>query len=128
MKAPDVVVAIFCKENKILLQYRINTPRAPGHWGLPAGTVERGETGKAAITREMRGELNVCFVPEHAPNFSYGSKGDKRFDAYVVQDYSGVITNNEPQHCRELKWFELDDLPDPLTLPTIELLRLYRNS
>jgi ADP-ribose pyrophosphatase YjhB (NUDIX family) len=128
MSSPDVVAAIFLAEGKILLQYRVNTPRSPLHWGLPAGRVEPGETGSEAISREMIEELGVSVVPTGGPDFSCTNEGGKRFDAYLVEDYTGEITNNEPEHCRELRWFELDDLPDPLALATAEILRLYRNS
>jgi ADP-ribose pyrophosphatase YjhB (NUDIX family) len=126
MIPPDVVAAIFPKQNKILLQFRINTPRSPLHWGLPAGRVEPEETGGAAISREMMEELGISFVPTGGPDFSCTSEGGRRFGAYVVGGYTGEITNNEPQHCGELAWFDLDELPDPLTPATAELLRIYR--
>jgi 8-oxo-dGTP diphosphatase len=126
MNPPDVVAAIFEAQGKILLQYRINTPRSPLHWGLPAGTVEPGETGCEAITRDMAEELGVSFVPKGGPDFFCTSEGGKRFDAYMVKCYTGEIINNEPQHCGGLAWFVLGELPDPLTRATAELLRLYQ--
>ena len=125
MNSPDVVVAIFREQNKILLQYRINTPRSPQHWGLPAGTVEPGETGQAAINREMMEELGVSFTPTREPDFSLVTEGGKRFDAFVVDRYSGTLTNKEPFYCRELAWFNVYVLPTPLTPATAELLRLF---
>ena len=125
MSPPDVVVAIFQVSTKVLLQYRINTPRSPEHWGLPAGTVESDETGSEAIHREMREELGVCFTPSTDPEYSCIAENGKRFDAYIVHNYQGTIRNTEPQFCRELSWFELDELPAPLTSASSQLLQVH---
>ena len=125
MDSPDVVVAIFREPGGVLLQYRINTPRSPEHWGLPAGTVEPGETAENAIHREMKEELGISFTPVRGPEYSCSADGGKRFDAFIVDSYTGVISNEEPMYCREHQWFQLDDLPDPLTPATQELLRMY---
>jgi len=122
---PNVVVAIFQEESKVLLQYRINTIRSPEHWGLPAGTVEPGETGAAAIHREMAEELGVSFTPQRSPEYSCTVEGGKQFDGYIVDTYQGIINNREPEYCKELAWFELKQLPSPLTSATVELLRLH---
>ncbi len=127
MSSPDVVAAIFEEDRGVLLQFRINTPRSSQHWGLPAGTVEPGETAEAAIHREMKEELGVSFTPTRKPDFSCNAEGGRRFDAYVVESYAGVITNRDPMQCRELAWFQLDDLPEPLTPATEKLLRMYSN-
>lgn len=126
MSPPDVVVAIFQANSEVLLQYRVNTTRSPEHWGLPAGTVEPGETGLAAIHREMLEELGVSFMPQRVPDYSCVAENGKRFDAYIVHGYTGSICNREPGFCRELAWFELDELPAPLTPATSELLRMHR--
>ena len=128
MNAPDVVAAIFHEQGRILLQYRISTPRWPLHWGLPAGGVESNETGPAAISREMMEELGVTFNPRGEPEFSCISEGGKRFDAYVVRHYLGRIVNNESLFCGELGWFDLNELPEPLTSTTSDLLRFFRDT
>jgi len=122
---PDVVVGIIQKYGEILLQYRINTPRCPNHWGLPAGTVESKESGAGAIHREMMEELGISVTTSLSPVLTCIEEGNKRFDAYLIDSYKGELRNNEPQFCRELSWFNPDQLPSPLTPATARILSDY---
>ncbi len=79
-----------------------------------------------AIHREMMEELGVSFTPQRGPDYSYTSDDGKRFDAFVVNRYTGVITNREPTFCNEIAWFEINQLPKPLTTATEGVLQMHR--
>ncbi len=122
---PDVVAAILFSEGRVLLQYRINTSRAPCHWGLPAGRVEAGETPDQAVHRELGEELGIRFDPQLPPVLVYTAEGGERFDVFLVTEYAGEIANKEPHRCAELRWCALDELPQPMTSATAAILRAF---
>lgn len=60
-----VAAIIAVQELGYLLQLRDDRAGIwyPGHWGLFGGTAERGETGEAALRRELAEELSLVGVP-----------------------------------------------------------------
>jgi 8-oxo-dGTP diphosphatase len=64
IKTPHVTVdAVVMDKGKILLVKRKNIPFI-GQWALPGGFVERGETLKAAVSREALEETGLKVVPQ----------------------------------------------------------------
>ena len=49
------------KEGKILLQFRDNSPNItwPNSWAIFGGGIEKGETPRQAIVRELQEELDL---------------------------------------------------------------------
>lgn len=58
-KEINVVGAIIIQEGKILCAQRGNTKSLPGLWEFPGGKIERNETPRAALARELSEELLV---------------------------------------------------------------------
>lgn len=54
--------AIIIKDNKFLLLKR-NTAVFKNYWNLPGGSVDKGETLKKAVKREVKEETNLSFKP-----------------------------------------------------------------
>jgi 8-oxo-dGTP pyrophosphatase MutT (NUDIX family) len=52
---PSVSAVIFDRRGRLLLQHRADG----GQWGLPGGSVEIGESLKAAVVREVREETGL---------------------------------------------------------------------
>ncbi len=55
----QVVCAVAMRGHRILLARRAPGEHLAGHWELPGGKVEPGESLAAALTREMQEELGV---------------------------------------------------------------------
>jgi A/G-specific adenine glycosylase len=55
----EVVVAVIEKDGRVLLQERPPGGLLAGLWEFPGGKVERGESLKAALRREIREEVGV---------------------------------------------------------------------
>jgi mutator protein MutT len=88
--APVVGVgAVILVEGRVVLVRRARAPMA-GRWTLPGGTVETGETLKAALVREMREEtgldVDVGQVLEVFDRIERDEAGRVRFH-HVIVDY-----------------------------------------
>jgi len=115
---------------EVLLGLRYNTAYS-GHWALPGGHVERGETFAETAMRELREETGLVMKPQaiaspfiswtppipfvHAPVF-FG----------VARDVPRVMPD---EHFSELDYFPISALPEPLFEPSriaIERFQSYR--
>ena len=45
----------------------------------------------------------------------------------VVYKWKGIPTNLEPQKCAELKWFDINNLPDNIMPSTKHTISLFKN-
>ena len=96
---------------EILLALRQNTGRHDGSWSLPGGRVEPGETAKAAIVREAREELGIAVDPEGVRSIDVVEDGSLAVRSFVFHEWEGKVTNCEPEHCAELRWWSRDEIP-----------------
>lgn len=58
---------IVTKNNQLLLAYSNNK----NAWYLPGGKVDKGETSKEALIREVREELNIDLQPDKIENYKH---------------------------------------------------------
>ncbi|MBI5804597.1 NUDIX domain-containing protein [candidate division TA06 bacterium] len=105
------------KEGKILLIHRKDTNR----WGMPAGSVELGESVTEALKREVKEEtgLNVESAepfavysePKYSVTYPNGDQTQIFVIVFRVDEWSGELIgeNDESLSC---DFFGLDDLPD----------------
>lgn len=105
-------------ETFYLLGLRAKHKSGGGQWGLIGGTQEVGEYGENTLARELLEEVNL----EVSLNdiiwdnwFQCVAAEGVHFDhhGYVV-DFNkckGILNNNEPNKCDELRWFKEDELP-----------------
>jgi mutator protein MutT len=118
---PTTVHLFFFRENQVLLIRRFNTGFADGQYSLPAGHLDGGETVIAAAQREAQEEIGVQLEPEniHYSSVMHRLEGDERVDFFVnVSTWIGDPINAEPQKCDEIRWVNVDDLPEN-TIPYI---------
>ncbi len=118
------------KNEKILLMKRGNKCKnEAGYWSEPGGEVEFGETIVESMKREMKEELNVevkiwgCSVyVDHII--------EVESQHWVSVSLIGNISRGEPEimevtKCSEIKWFELEKLPEKITQATKEPIENY---
>jgi mutator protein MutT len=123
---------IFNDEGKVLLSKRGPLAKNErGKWDFPGGAVEFGEKLEDALKREMREEfdidievldfLEVCnhILPEEKQHWI-----SPTFIARVV---SGEPRIMEPGKIEEIGWFNMNDIPRPLTLSSGQNYGAYMN-
>jgi 8-oxo-dGTP pyrophosphatase MutT (NUDIX family) len=106
---------LFLREDRILLLRRFNTGYADGQYSVPAGHLDGGETVLAAAQREAQEETGLRIDLE---NMAFSSvvhrmEDEERVDFFVhVLTWQGEPANTEPDKCDELRWVNIDELPE----------------
>jgi 8-oxo-dGTP diphosphatase len=125
------VGAIVVHENRILIARRGNPPLR-GHWTLPGGVLELGETLIAGVAREVREETGLIVEPvELIDLIDRIHKHECRIQFhYVIADYLCRVTGGELQAASdadEVRWIERAEWNshsalalDPITVRVIE--------
>jgi ADP-ribose pyrophosphatase YjhB (NUDIX family) len=106
---------LFFRGDQVLLLRRFNTGYADGQYSVPAGHLDGGETVVAAARREGREETGVQIEAEDLAFSSvvHRKDGDERVDFFVhVRNWHGEPVNTEPEKCDELRWVNINELPD----------------
>ncbi|PLS84587.1 MAG: ADP-ribose pyrophosphatase [Actinobacteria bacterium] len=124
------VGAIVVDGGRVLLLRRNKEPEA-GLWGIQGGAVEFGETVEAAARRELEEELGVgceivglLGVTDHILPEEGAHWVSPVFLAKIGP--GGTPRNAEPEKHSEIGWFDLDGLPEGVTLPTRSAVTLLR--
>jgi 8-oxo-dGTP diphosphatase len=112
---------ILLNEGKILLQFRDNNPNItwPNSWAIFGGGIEKGETPKQAIIRELQEELDLKIEnPELVLKNKF--KGETRYTfKQVIKDIS-TLKLKEGKKMRFFSKEEILDLKD--VVPSVKKL------
>jgi ADP-ribose pyrophosphatase YjhB (NUDIX family) len=112
---PVTVHLLFFRNNQILLLRRFQTGYRDGEYSVPAGHLDGNESVMAAAAREAREETGVRI---EADDLSFSSvmhriEDEERVDFFVrVARWTGEPVNTEPEKCDELRWADLNSLPE----------------
>lgn len=119
-------------KTKVLLQRRHNTGFMDGKWDLScSGHVEHGESMSQAAAREAKEELGVVISPDKIKFFVFVHKREEERDLtycnpyFVCTEFSGEPRVCEQHKCSEIKWFDLDNLPDDLINDRKQAIKAY---
>jgi 8-oxo-dGTP diphosphatase len=109
-------LGILQQNNKLLFLLRKNTAFFSDHYGLIGGRVEDDESVTNALIREIYEEIGITITKDdtHFVHcLSFKNEQDKAILAVVfkINNWTGEITNKEPEKCAELAWFAPDKLP-----------------
>lgn len=116
------VHAFFIKDEQVLLLKRANTGYMDGHWSVPAGHVDGGESIWKAMQREIKEEVDIEIKKTHQPIhvMHRASGNEERIDYFfLIKDWQGVTKIGESDKCSALEWFKLWQLPEN-TIPYIK--------
>lgn len=107
---------LFDDADRLLLARRAGVSYGSGHWGLPGGHVEDGETLPAAAAREAYEEVGVTVDPATLTPVGmsrYTDAGMAGLDVFFRADSH----QGEPRpvtECDRVGWYALGDLPEPM--------------
>lgn len=123
------VGALIIKNNEVLLLLRNKEPEA-GSWTIIGGKVEFGERIEDAVLREVREEIGVegkivanLGVTNHIMEVEKIHYVSTRF----LVEIEGKPYNVEINSHKDMKWFNVDKLPDNITLTTKEALQAFED-
>jgi 8-oxo-dGTP diphosphatase len=108
----EVVAAVITRDGKILIGQRKRGGRHPLKWEFPGGKVEPGEDSRAALTRELREELNVdAVIGEELDSYevSYGDGIRILLHFYRVTQFQGELRNLDFE---QIMWENPERLPE----------------
>jgi len=115
----SVAAVILDGDGRVLLHQRADN----GHWGIPGGSIELGESVTAAAVREVREETGHIVEVRRIVGV-YSDPGlhqvvcypDGNVVHYVTVVLECAVVGGEPTLCDEtlaLAWCAPDDLPEP---------------
>ena len=129
---PGVRGIVVDPERRVLLQRRSDT----GHWGLPAGVVDVGDSVLDALTKEVheetgltvkRAELfGVYTDPRFSVTYPNGDEVQTFTVAFLVHDWAGQLSADSDE-VTDVRFFPLDALPEKIWPPHRETLDDYRS-
>jgi 8-oxo-dGTP pyrophosphatase MutT (NUDIX family) len=121
------------KGNQVLLSLRQNTGYMDGQYSLVAGHIDGNETLEEAMAREAKEEAGITIRASDL-KFVYlmhrlkDAPEDEYMDVfYEVTNWEGDITNEEPEKCGGLDWFDVTDLPDNTLDYVRHIIQVYPN-
>lgn len=126
--ALKVSTCMIISEHKILLLNRNKEPYM-GWWAFPGGKVEKGESTRDAVIREILEETGLNINPSLYCNLLEDLTDNgllvNQFDLYyhisILHSSHEIIQNNEG----ELEWFYLNAIPQDMVPSDHEILEQY---
>lgn len=113
-------VGASCGRLKVLLQLRTGTGYMDDHWAAAAaGHVERGEDAVSAARREALEEIGVTDLDLEFVTSMQRTRHDLPIDEridffFTARSWSGEPRIVESAKAADLRWFALDELPEPV--------------
>ena len=105
-----VAQLILIRGDKLALGFRQNVKSENNVWGFPGGRQEAGETIEMTAMREAYEEVGV--VPAQLTVLcTITDSRDIEHTFFMCEQWQGDLRNCELERCREVKWFDIHDLP-----------------
>lgn len=118
-------------KEEILLQKRQNTGYMDGYWDFSAtGHVEDGEPMKAATIREASEELGIQIDYDDLEfvTLIHKNKGAIYYNGYFkAEKWINEPKINEPEKCEQIKWFDINNLPQNIIDDRLNAIESYKN-
>ncbi len=134
-----VGIMILNKKGEVLLGHRNDDPikassdlHGEGCWTFPSGKLDFGETLINGAARELLEETNL--VADKSKTILLSITEEIRQDTHYItagflcKDFTGELKTMEPEEITEWKWYNLDNLPVNLFLPSAKMVKAYLNN
>lgn len=121
-----VTAAILLRGGDVLLARRPAGGHLAGHWELPGGKVEPGETPEECLARELAEELGIQAVigSRFAESIHVYPHAVTHLLAFLVTTWTGEFQLHVHDGLRWVRLRELDELPQaPADIPILRRLR-----
>lgn len=120
--------ALFDSSGRVLITQRPQHKQLGGLWEFPGGKVEPGEAPEAALSRELKEELDLTVEPDALDPFAFASHAYPDFHLlmplYVATRFGGVI-KLEPNSAQDARWVKPADLPS-IAMPPADVVLVKR--
>ena len=104
---------ILRRNNSILLMRRYNTGWNDGNYALMGGHVEDEENPVDAVIREAKEELALDLRKENLEyKMTMPVYPDHIYIYFECKNFDKEPVNNEPNECDDIRFFQIDNLPD----------------
>ncbi|MCX5385607.1 NUDIX domain-containing protein [Streptomyces sp. NBC_00083] len=127
-----VIVHDTATDRVVLLQRGEHAKFGRGLWDLPVGKSEPGEPITATAVRELHEETGLTVRPEdlHVAHIVHGAWGVEAPNGYVTvvfsaRTWTGEPENREPGKHAQVRWTDVNALPDAFVPTTSNALRHY---
>ncbi|MEU3985723.1 NUDIX domain-containing protein [Streptomyces sp. NPDC026672] len=127
-----VIVHDKAADRVVLLQRGQNAKFAQGLWDLPVGKSEPGEPVTETAVRELYEETGLTVKPEslkvaHVIHGAWGVEAPNGFltVVFVAEEWSGEPENREPRKHAQVRWVDVDSVPEEFVDTTASALRRY---
>lgn len=132
-KVVPSVYLLMMRGGKILLLHRFQTGYFDGHYGLPAGHLEKEEMPADGIIREAYEEAGIKMKKEDLrfAHFLYRmsdipSPHERADFFFAAEQWDGEPKNMEPEKCDDIQWFPLDHLPENIVPEVRQAIENFR--
>ena len=104
------------KDGKILMLRRFNTGYADGKYSFVAGHIDGNETVSQAMVREAKEEAGIDIHPNDLKflNVLHRKSPDREYIDFffTASTWTGEPEIMEPDKCDDLRWFDLNKIPE----------------
>lgn len=131
-KFPISVQLLLEKGNEILLMKRKNTGYEDGKYSLPGGHLQANEEIRKALIREAKEEIGIDIKLKDIEFYKVLNRKVNKEQEYIdfvfkTNRWTGKITNKEIDKCEEIKWVDVNQIPEN-TLGFISEMLKKKNS
>lgn len=114
MKKEKACGAVIIKDGKVLMVMETD-----GHWGLPKGHVEFGETEIQTAIREVKEETNLDVTLDETKRYEINyitrdTHADKNVVYFVAKDINGDIKKQDSE-INKIEWVSVDKAIEVIT-------------
>lgn len=122
---------IINEKGEVLLQQRNKEPEK-GFWSIPGGKLEWMETFEDAVKREVKEECDVEITVEKLLGIcDHIVKQENQHwvsPSFLCRIKKGKPKIMEPSKHLDMKWFDLNSLPENITITTQHAVKSYKTN